>query len=165
MYRSQWGSKVAAVCAVHKSCILFYKSCENLYLSVHSIMSSYCYVQQLYNHACHVTCMTTLSLVQRKQHGYVFAKLCFQVKSYEDAFRWADWRVEQQGSVDFAHLTYKLLHPYLSIKTLWPESKLKNFNWVCRCYRKFDHSEILLRHSYFLENFITKRNFFLGNTV
>ena len=51
------------------------------------LMSSFCHVQQSYNRGCYVTCMTTLSLVQRKQHGYVFAKLCFQVKSYEDALR------------------------------------------------------------------------------
>ena len=35
----------------------------------------------------HVMYDHSLSLMQRKQHGYVFAKLCFQVKSYEDAFR------------------------------------------------------------------------------
>ena len=35
----------------------------------------------------HVMFDHSLSLMQRKQHGYVFAKLCFQVKSYEDAFR------------------------------------------------------------------------------
>ena len=33
-----------------------------------------------------------------------------------------------------------------------------------RC-RKFDHSEILLQHSYFLENLIAERNFFLGNVI
>ena len=70
------------------------------------LMSSYCHVQQSYNNGCYVTCMTTLSLVQRKQHGYVFAKLCFQVKSYEDAFRWAEGHVKQQGSVDFACINH-----------------------------------------------------------
>ena len=35
----------------------------------------------------------------------------------------------------------------------------------CRCYRKFDRSEILSRRSYFLGNFIAKRYFFLGNII
>ena len=41
----------------------------------------------------------------------------------------------------------------------------ENLSSLCRCYRKFDRSEILSRRSYFLGNFIAERYFFLGNII